>query len=269
MQPPFEKIASFQNPKIKQIKNLRDRRARDRESLFVIDDGRDLSRALDCGYSIAYALFCPELPQGDDELLARIPGDIVYEVSPAIMEKTSYRQNPSSLVAVMRQKAILGLDDLHDRGNTVDSHILALVNLQKPGNIGALLRTADATGFKAITLVDSELDIYNPNIIRSSTGACFLDNIYVMTSEEALSYFRENGFTIIAADVNGDVDLFDAGFGQRAAITLGTEDRGLDALWLHNANQRVRIPMVGKLSDSLNVSVSGAIFMVEALRQRR
>lgn len=182
------------------------------------------------------------------------------------MEKVSYRENPTPIVAVMKQKPPLNLDHLRDAAGT---QLLALVNLQKPGNIGALLRTADATGFKTILLVDTSLDIYNPNIIRSSTGACFLGNIYTLSTSQALTYFKEAGYAIIAAAVDGHVDLFDVDLRSKVVIALGTEDCGLDANWLQQADQRVRIPMVGQIADSLNVSVSGAIFMYEALRQRR
>lgn len=259
----FETITSAQNTKVKQIKKLRERRGRDREGLFVIDDNRDLERALAWGFQVDYAFYCPTLGQVDDMLLAKVSP--VYQVDKSIMEKASYRQNPSSLMAVMRQKPRRDAERLYQ---LTDTHILALVNLQKPGNIGALLRTADATGFRTIFLIDTALDIYNPNIIRSSTGACFLDNIYTLTTQEALTFFTDYEYAIIAAVVAGDVDLHDADFTDKSAIVLGTEDNGLDDVWIAQADQQVRIPMVGQLSDSLNVSVSGAIFMYEALRQR-
>lgn len=182
------------------------------------------------------------------------------------MRKTSYRENPAPFLAVMRQKPALGLDALRHRS---DMLLLALVNLQKPGNIGALLRTADATGFSSIILIDTVLDIYNPNIIRSSTGACFLNNIYTLNTAQALTYFREFGYNIIAAAVDGDVELFDVDFQQKTVIVLGTEDEGLNEAWLQAADQRVCIPMRGTIADSLNVSVSGALFMYEALRQHK
>ncbi|GAB4340101.1 MAG: RNA methyltransferase [Phototrophicales bacterium] len=252
------RITSFQNPKVKQIKKLRERRERQQTQRFVIDDERDLIRALDAGYSVDYAFYCPALG-AQISTLERLP--LIYEVSQEIMEKVSYRQNPSGLVAVMIQKPIRQLKDA-----PLSRFILGLVNLKKPGNIGALLRTADATGFQTILLIDTSLDIYNPNVIRSSTGACFLDNIYEVTSEQAVAYLRANDYSIVAAVVDGDKTLFQADFSGRTAVILGTEDQGLDTYWVNHADQRVRIPMIGKIADSLNVSVSGAIFMVEALR---
>jgi len=266
---PFNPITSAQNPKIKQIKKLRDRRDRERDNLFVIDDGRDLARALDCGYTVSYALYCPVLAQADDTtLLDRIPAEVVYEVPASLMQKASYRQNPGALLAVMEQKQSLDANALRETLRESESPILALVDLRKPGNIGALLRTADASGFGIVCLVDTALDLYNANIIRSSTGACFLDNLYTLSTQEALAIFREHGYALVAAAVDGESELFETDLRGKVAIALGTEDQGLDPTWQQSADLRVKIPMVGKLSDSLNVSVSGAIFMFEALRQR-
>lgn len=266
---PFTPITSAQNPKIKQIKKLRDRRGREREDLFVIDDGRDLARALDCDYTVSYALFCPALAdETDTVLLDQIPAQQIYEVPASLMQKASYRQNPGGLLAVIEQKPPLDADALRATLQESQSPILALVDLRKPGNIGALLRTADATGFGIICLVDTALDLYNANIVRSSTGACFLDNVYMFSTEDALTIFHEHGYALVAAAVDGDTELFDTDLRGKVAIALGTEDQGLAPTWQQHADLRVKIPMVGKLSDSLNVSVSGAIFMFEVLRQR-
>jgi len=261
-----QQITSFQNSKVKQVKKLRDKRERERAGRFVIEYSRDLERALECGYTIDYVLYCAALADADDEhLLAMIDMDKVFVVSEQIMGKVSYRQNPNGLVAVMHSKPVKSIDELC---KLADTYVLALVGLEKPGNIGALLRTADAAGFGAILLVDTSLDLYNPNIIRSSTGACFLDNVYVVSGEEAILFFRERDYTIIAAEVEASQDLHSVDFPARSAIMLGTEDQGLDDGWLQYANIRVRIPMMGVLSDSLNVSVSGAVIMYEVLRQR-
>ena len=144
---------------------------------------------------------------------------------------------------------------------------LVLVGLRVPGNVGALMRSADASGCDAVLLVDCALDLYNPNIIRSSTGACFLDNIYRLTTGEAMDYLVGAGLEIVAADVGGN-SLYDAEFAAKTAIVLGAEDRGLSADWLSNADRRICIPMAGRAADSLNVSVSGAILMFELQRQR-
>jgi TrmH family RNA methyltransferase len=155
-------------------------------------------------------------------------------------------------------------------GKIASTHILGLVNLKKPGNIGALLRTADAAGIDIIFLIDSVLDIYNPNIIRASTGAVFIGNIYYMATQEALTFFAERNITIVATHLDGTMTLYDFDFTkQPTAILLGTEDTGLEDTWVNHCDVLLKIPMIGHLSDSLNVSVSGAICMYEALRQRQ
>jgi RNA methyltransferase, TrmH family len=259
----FEKITSFQNPRLKLIKKLRDKRGREQEQRFVVDDGRDLERALAQGYTVDFALYCPALSHSHS--VEQLDAYKVYEVSREVMEKTGYRENPSALLAVMHSKPARNLSELE---NMDGLPVLALVNLQKPGNIGALIRSADAAGFKIVLLIDTALDLYNPNIIRSSTGACFLNNIYALTTEQALEFFKDQRYQVVAAHLDGHHSLYDVVLDERCAVVLGTEDTGLSEVWKERADTLVKIPMVGKLSDSLNVSVSGAIFMYEALRQR-
>ncbi len=257
----MKRILSLQNPRVKQINKLRDKKGRESEKRFVIDYERDLERAVTCGYAIDYLFYCPALDHND----VTLPAAPVYEVSREIMEKLSYRENPSPVIAVIKQTQHKDVSYLHEISA---SYILGLVNLQKPGNIGALLRSADAAGFKAVLLIDIALDLYNPNIIRSSTGAVFLNNIYSISSATAIDFLHSKTYKIVAAAVEGEKSIFEVDFTQKSAVIMGTEDRGLDAHWLSQSSSRVRIPMEGVLSDSLNVSVSGALFMFEALRQR-
>jgi TrmH family RNA methyltransferase len=262
----MERISSFQNSKIKLANKLVSKRYREKNGLFLIDYARDLGRALEYHYQVEFAFFCPELATTDDKaVLAHLDSANVYEVTAELMEKAGYRQNPGGLVAVMQQKVPLTVIDAE---KVQSRHILALVNLQKPGNIGALLRTADAAGIDMICLVDSVLDIYNPNIIRASTGTVFLDNIYQLSTAEALDFFGKQQIAIVAAHLAGECSLYNVDFNaRRTAIVLGTEDEGLDGIWVKHCDKLVKIPMIGQIADSLNVSVSGAIFMYEALRQ--
>lgn len=262
----MERISSFQNSKIKLANKLVSKRHREKNGLFLVDYVRDLARALKQNYEVEFAFFCPELATEDDvAILGQLNDSNVYEVSRDLMEKASYRQNPSGLVAVIQQKPSLTMADAE---KIQSGHILALVDVQKPGNIGALLRTANAAGFNMICLINSVLDIYNPNIIRASTGTVFLDNIYQMTSAEALDFFQRQKIAIVATHLSGNRSLYDLDFNtQRTAIVLGTEDEGLDEIWVKHCDALVKIPMIGQVADSLNVSVSGAIFMYEALRQ--
>lgn len=263
----MQQISSFQNPKIKLATKLLNKRSREEEKLFLMDYARDLERALENGYQVEFAFFCPALASEDDKaIVAKLDENLLYEVGKDLMAKASYRENPGGLVAVMQEKAPLGIDEAKKNQSL---HVLALVDLRKPGNIGALLRTADAAGIGMICLIDTSLDLYNPNIIRASTGAVFLGNIYQMSSEEAFRFFSEQKISIVAAHLAGQKSLYDLDFtAQRTAIILGTEDEGLNEQWVYHCDALVKIPMMGSLADSLNVSVSGAIFMYEALRQR-
>jgi len=259
---PTERLTSLQNPRIKLARALQDKKAREREALFLVDDLRDLQRALSMGYQVEYALYCPSLATPAEESLAHsLPQ--VYETTPEAQAKAAYREHPNGLLALLHSRPPRHLAHL-----TTDQppYLLVLVNLQKPGNVGALLRSADAAGFSAVLLVDSSLDIYNPNIIRASTGAVFLDNLYALSTDQALPYLTSH-YHLVAGHLQATTSLFDADLRPPLALVLGTEDQGLPPQWA-NQCQRVKIPMIGQISDSLNVSVSGAVFMYEALRQR-
>jgi TrmH family RNA methyltransferase len=259
---PIERITSLQNPRIKLARALQDKKAREREARFLVDDSRDLQRALSLGYEVDYALFCPALATTSEVDLA-LSLSHVYETSAEAQAKAAYREHPNGLLAVLHSHPPRSLDDLMAQPMP---YLLVLVNLQKPGNIGALLRTADSAGFGAVLLIDSTLDLYNPNIIRASTGAVFLDNIYALSTDQALPYLTSH-YRLLAGHLQAELNLFEADLRPPLALVLGTEDQGLPPRWA-NACQRVKIPMVGQISDSLNVSVSGALFMYEALRQR-
>ena len=256
-------ISSQNNARVKLAKRLRGKRARQLEGRFLIENRRDLQRALGQGFAIDFALFCPEVAGQDPGFCP--PSTPAFEVSPQILAQLSYRQNPSGFVALMRSQPQRGLRELESAA--MDT-ALVLDDLRVPGNIGALMRSADAAGIDAIVLVDSALDLYNPNIIRSSTGACFADSIYHLSGREALDVFRERGFQLIAADARADAAFYEIDFRRKTALILGAEDRGLRAIWRESCDALARIPMSGRLADSLNVSVCGAIFMVEMRRQR-
>lgn len=254
-------ITSAQNSKIKLVNRLRSKRGRQREGRFVIDYQRDLRRALQQGYEIDFLLYCPDLIPAPD------CGPIeTCQVTPQLLKRISYRENPAGLIAVLRGRPAKALPQMQA---TVVHHAIALVGLSVPGNIGALLRSADAADIDAVILVDTALDLYNPNIIRSSTGACFRDHIFQLSSAEALAFLRREGFQIVAADVAATPAHYELDFRPKSAVALGSEDQGLPREWIDRADQIARIPMSGAVSDSLNVSVSGAIFMYEMYRQKR
>lgn len=259
----YPPISSPQNPKVKLARQLQEKKYRQLEGCFVVDYARDLARALQVGYSVRYVLRCDTLltPEAR-EMLNGLEAQ-QYAVTADVLAKASYRQNPSGVVAVLAQKPLPKLADF-----TPSKPLLAIIGVEKPGNIGALMRTADASGFEAVLLVDCEIDLYNPNIIRASTGACFLNNTFALSSAQAYDFFTQHDYRTIAAHLNGTRSLYDMSFTDKTAILLGAEDSGLPPFWTQQSAHLVKIPMHGVLSDSLNVSVSGAIFMYEVLRQR-
>ncbi len=254
-------ITSAQNSKIKLVNRLRSKRGRQREARFVIDYERDLQRALQLGYDIDFVLYDAEMFPAQESLDTES-----HLLTPTLFKRVSYRENPDGILAVLHSKPTKALAQLE--AADID-HGIVLVNLGVPGNMGALLRSADAVGLDAVILVDTAVDIYNPNVIRSSTGACFLDNIYRLKAEEALAYFKIAGFQIVAAEVTGCRAWYDIDFRPKSVIVLGSEDSGLAEEWISAADQIARIPMNGAISDSLNVSVTGSLFMYELYRQRQ
>lgn len=258
-----ELITSHQNSRVKQVRRLRDRSAREADGRFVIDGTRDLVRALERGYEIDYVLVNPNALRGG---FPDLPERVVYHVPPAVLEKAAYRENPDGFVAVMKTPPPMTAANLE---NVPDAPILGLVSLTKPGNIGALLRTADGAGFRSVFLIDSDLDLYNPNVIRSSTGAVFLGNVYSLTASEARAFFKRRGFQAVGTHLHAAKDAYAVEYAQKSVLLMGTEDKGLDDSWLPHCDEQVLIPMAGVLADSLNVSVAGAVLMYEVLRQLR
>lgn len=256
-------ITSHQNSFVQHVRRLRDKKARLQDGLFLIDSIRDLERALAQGYAVQFALVVPSMLR---DRMPELPARSVFEVTPDIMAKVGYRENPEGIVAVMRTPPTRGADALDA---VPDAPILGLVSLTKPGNIGALLRTADGAGFQSIFLIDSRLDLYNPNVIRSSTGAVFLNNIYELTADEARAFFKRRGVQVVGTHLQAAKDAYEVDYRRTCALLLGTEDTGLDDAWLPYCDEQVLIPMAGRIADSLNVSVAGAVLMYEVLRQTR
>ena len=270
------RITSEQNSRIKLVKRLRGKRGRQREGRFLIDYERDLQRALEQGCQIDFVLH-----HGDFHGLASCPDVEAHQVSTALLKLISYRENPEGFVAVMVSRRVRELADLLE---AEIQHALALVELAVPGNIGALLRTADAAGMGAVILVDTAVDIYNPNVIRSSAGACFRDNIYQSTSSDLFTLLREreNECQIIAADPAGKHTLYEIDLRGMTLIALGSEAQGLPRDWLEarrpnrahtDDGRRKRFPQrVGqrRVADVRNASAESRIQpqrLIRALRE--
>lgn len=255
-------ISSLQNPLIRQVLDLQSAsRERRRQGLFLIDGWKETQLAIENGYTIDY-LFV----QGGSRNYRIVPGLAnceIVEVSDPVFEKIAYRGNTSKVVAMARPAAH-GLDTLHLSN---DPLLLVLDAVEKPGNLGAMLRTADAAGIDGVIVCDTGTDIYNPNVIRSSVGCVFTMPVAVSDRHECLDFLRDKNIGIFTATLKAAASYLDQDYRKATAFVLGTEASGVDPLWEANSAQNIIIPMRGQ-NDSLNVSNTAAILLFESLRQR-
>jgi len=266
MQKFTEKIVSLQNPKIKNINKLISKaRERKEQGLFVIEGAREITLAIEGGYSLNTVFICPELFTKTDypDVLKSISPHILVEVSSDVYNKIAYRENSDGLLALAASKP-------HSLENLVlpeNPFLIMLEAVEKPGNLGAVLRTADAAAADAVIVCDLHTDLYNPNVIRSSVGCLFTVQTAICSNQEALHFLKEKNIRSYAAELNATEFYQHINFRSASAIILGTEADGLSDFWLQHADAGIKIPMRGKI-DSLNVSVSAAILTFEAMRQR-
>ncbi len=258
-------ITSLQNPSIKNVVKLSKARERMEQQRFVIEGARELSLALEGGYEIVELYVCRELfaTTRYPGVLTTIPEKVVVEVSREVFRKMVYRESSDGVVALAKPKEHK-LGDLRLGSNPF---VIILEAVEKPGNLGAVLRTADAAGVDAVVVCDPRTDLYNPNVVRSSVGTLFTVQTARCTSVEALEWLRENGIASYAAELQAAEWYQDVDFTGPSAIVMGTEAEGLTDFWVDNSTKRIKIPMRGKI-DSLNVSVSTAVLTFEAMRQR-
>jgi len=210
------------------------------------------------GYNIDSLYICPEFNEK-----INFSADHIYEVNKKVFEKIAYREDSDGLLAIMKMKTNV-LDDIIVSGNPF---VIVLEAVEKPGNLGAILRTADAANIDAVIVCDPKSDIFNPNVIRSSLGCVFTVNTVTCTSEQAFEWLKQNNIAIYAAELESSQWYYDEDYRKKSAVIMGTESTGLSDFWLKKADKRIKIPMKGK-ADSLNVSVSTAIITFEAMRQR-
>lgn len=258
-------ITSLQNPKVKHLVGLRDRRERDLSNEFLIEGYREVLRAVDAGWRMTQLYYCPEFFLGTNEqaLIDRIEryGAQLFLCSKNVFEKLSYRDRPDGLLAVSTQKTT-PLNDLKKE------FLIVAEAIEKPGNLGTILRTADAVGVDGLILADKCTDLFNPNVVRASVGTLFSVPVAEASGEEALKWLKDNGIQILAATPHAKHEYTEVDLTVPLAIVLGTEQLGLSDRWMKNADIQVRIPMMG-IADSLNVSTASSVLMYEALRQRR
>lgn len=259
-------ITSTQNPRIKQLLALQQKsQERRRTGLFVVEGWRELEHGLAAGYEVV----CVYLEQRGESsrdketvpcALDKVP---CIHVSPNVYERIAYRGSTEGVVAVMRERKTT-LETLVLGENPL---LVVLESVEKPGNLGAVLRSADAAAATAVIVCDPLTDAYNPNLIRASIGACFTVPMVACTSEECIAFLKKHRIQILTAQLQDSSTYFDTPMDGPTAIVLGTESTGLTQIWRNAADAHIRIPMLGHL-DSLNVSVSAAILLYEAVRQR-
>lgn len=260
-----EIITSVQNPKVKQLLALQQKSSLRRESgLFVVEGVRELEHCVNAGYELDTVFYCREIlpsgkiPAGQDNGRVR-----TVCLSRPVYEKVAYREGTEGVIAEVRSR-FRTLDSLELPANPL---IVVLEAVEKPGNLGAVLRSADAAGADAVFVCDPLTDIYNPNLIRASLGAVFSVPVVCCSSEEAIGFLKNRGIGILTAQLQDSELYYDTPMTAGTALVMGTESTGLTSIWRQAADVHIRIPMLGKL-DSLNVSVSTAILLFEAVRQR-
>jgi TrmH family RNA methyltransferase len=260
-------ITSAQNPRVKDAVRLRDRRHRADQGRILIDGARELRRAIGAGVTLVETFICESLCQTDDsqQVLAELPnrdGELLH-VSESVFQKLAFGERAEGVLSVAETpRPTLGALQLPD-----DAMVAVLEGVEKPGNVGAVLRSADAAGVSAVIIADGRTDLYNPNAIRASLGTIFTLPVCEAASREVLDWLREHKFSIVAARVDGSVPYTEVDYRRRTAIVLGSEATGLSSVWSGPGVQAIRLPMLG-VADSLNVSVTGAVVFYEALRQR-
>ena len=266
----IQSISSAQNPKIKNLLLLQEKsRARREQGLFVVEGRREIQHCLEAGFEIDTLFVSAD--SVTEDLGTVIPGLVPGTSSPRVialprplLEKVTYRGATEGVVAEVRIRE-RRLEDLSLPENPL---IVVIEGVEKPGNIGAILRTADAAGADALIVCDPLTDLWNPNLIRASLGGIFTVPTVACSSEEAIAFLQARGIAILTAQLQDSELYYDTPMTGGTALVMGTESTGLTDRWRNAATAHIRIPMQGRL-DSLNVSVSTAILLYEAVRQRR
>ena len=265
-----ETVTSAQNAKIKALLALQEKsRARKEAGLFVVEGRRELGHCLDAGFRPRTLFACPEIIPADElqalveQAAALNPDCLLIELPAALYAKVAYREGTEGILAECEQRDRT-LDSLELSDNPL---IVILESVEKPGNLGAVLRSADAAGADAVILCDPLTDLYNPNLIRASLGGIFSCQVAAAPGEEVIAWLKARRIRILTAQLQDSQWYYDTEMTGPTALVMGTESTGLTDAWRRAADAHIRIPMLGRL-DSLNVSVSAAILLFEAVRQR-
>lgn len=261
-------ISSVQNPRVKQVVKLRKQSERQRSGVTLIEGYREILRALENNWPATTLFYCRDLFLGENEdaliKQCRAKGADIVQCTGPVFQKMSYRDRPDGLLAlapIVQKK----LSDLNLSDNPL---VLVAEHLEKPGNLGTLLRSADAAGVEAVIVCDKCTDINNPNVVRASIGTLFYIPIAEASTDETLAFLREKNIQILAATPHATEEYFEVNMTTPTAIVVGAEQFGLSDKFMSESDLNVRIPMLGK-NDSLNVSTAATILLYEAVRQRR
>ena len=262
-----EQITSVQNARVKRLLLLQQKSAERRAAgLFVMEGQRELHHCLAAGYEADSLFYCPEYSGVEDWLHAhpQVSSALRFSVSAPVYERMAYRGSTEGVVALVRERR----QSLADLQLSPSPLIVVVERVEKPGNLGAILRSADAAKADAVIVCNPLTDLYNPNLIRSSIGAVFTVPTVATTTEACIAFLRQHDIRILTALLQDSSLYYDTDMRQPTAIVMGTEATGLTDQWRQAADAHIRIPMLGQL-DSLNVSVSAAILLFEAVRQRQ
>jgi TrmH family RNA methyltransferase len=263
----FQFISSAHNEAVKHLVRLRDRRDREREQVTLLEGYRELTRAKEYGMEIVECFFSPEFFLGVNEmpLLQSLAdeGVRVRQLAPQLLKKIAYRDRPEGLLAIMKMKN----HTLQQMPVVKNGLYLVAETIEKPGNLGSMLRSADAVNASGVIICGHGTDIYNPNVIRASTGALFSVPLAEGSNEDVYDFLQRNKIKVVSATPHAEECYCDVDMTQAVAIIVGAEQTGLTEFWLTRSDINVRIPMLGKI-DSLNVASAATIMLYEAARQR-
>ena len=253
-------ITSLQNPRVKHIVKLRDdKKTRKEDNSMLVEGYDEIQLALSSGHIPQTILTAPELASNE----INISSAETITVNRAVFEKMSYRHNPDGWLAIFPLPQV-ALSELKLSDKPL---VIVAESVEKPGNLGAILRTADAAHVDAVLVCDPRVDVWNPNVVRASRGTVFSVPVVECDNASALEWLKMNGIRVLAATPSAETVYSDVDMSLPIAIAVGTEDKGLTDFWMSNADVKVKIPMLGKV-NSLNVSVSTALIVYEAIRQR-
>ena len=274
-------LTSAQNPRIKHLLSLQQKSSlRREEGLFVVEGQRELHHCLAAGYQLHSLFVCPELAGSfsvSSSPLGASGGTAeVFTLPRSLYERMAYRGSTEGVIAIVRERRLslsallpssLAAGGFPARPASVSPLFIILESVEKPGNLGAVLRSADAAAATAVIVCDPLTDLYNPNLIRASIGAIFTVPTVACTTAECIAFLKQHDIQILTAQLQDSRPYYDTPMTGPTAIVMGTESTGLTDAWRQAATAHIRIPMLGRL-DSLNVSVSAAILLFEAVRQR-